>query len=248
MSNNSTTTTTIKLNVGGVFYEVPRSLFERYPDTMLGCMVKKHWENHDNQDRPMFIDRDGERFRYVLDYMRDKEANLPITISMSGFLKDMIYFGFEQEEIESKVKQGTLADMQTIATTMGANEEDELMELDDAIQRKRDEITTFKCQKGAIVLARTLYNRSTRTTLENNSYILLCRYNSNYETEEGRVHNLAENALKVSDYFSGRLLKYGLVLVKTEEKKGRDPFYEFVLEKKNDPYVETPNKRQRADG
>ena len=73
-------------------YKVSRSLIELYPDTMLARMVDTRWQpqrgikagDDDDDDTSnstiMFIDRNGDRFAYVLDYMRDNKIQLPITV------------------------------------------------------------------------------------------------------------------------------------------------------------------------
>ena len=98
----NTNSSTIRLNVGGTSYEVSRSTIEKYPDTMLARMISESWSSDDSGDesdkdkKALFIDRDGERFRYVLDYMRDgSDVSLPVLVSKEGFLKDLEYFGFE---------------------------------------------------------------------------------------------------------------------------------------------------------
>ena len=100
MQNNNSAT--IRLNVGGTSYEVSRSTIEQYPDTMLARMVSEAWNSDDSGDesdkdkKALFIDRNGERFQYVLDYMRDgSNVSLPVLVSKEGFLKDLEYFGFE---------------------------------------------------------------------------------------------------------------------------------------------------------
>ena len=48
-------------------------------------------------DGALFIERNGERFQYCLDYMRDGgEVELPPTVSRNGFLQDLVYYGFER--------------------------------------------------------------------------------------------------------------------------------------------------------
>merc|ERR1711862_764691 len=43
--------------------------------------------------KEIFIDRNGERFQYVLDYMRDNEVVLPLSVSRDHLITDMKYFG-----------------------------------------------------------------------------------------------------------------------------------------------------------
>ena len=51
--------------------------------------------NNTNNTTPIFIDRNGERFAYVLDYMRDNKINLPITIPKAAMVDDLNYYGFD---------------------------------------------------------------------------------------------------------------------------------------------------------
>jgi hypothetical protein len=83
----------VKFNVGGVRYEVSMSLLDAYPKTMLATSASKQW--HENPDGEIFIERDGKRFRLVLDYMRDGRVHLPIRASRDALLLDLEYYGFE---------------------------------------------------------------------------------------------------------------------------------------------------------
>ncbi|CAB9525465.1 expressed unknown protein [Seminavis robusta] len=83
----------VRLNVGGTKYKVSRSLIETYPDTMLAKIISKTWQHDPNSE--VFIDRDGERFRYVLDYMRDQKAFVAMNVSKASIIKELEYFGFE---------------------------------------------------------------------------------------------------------------------------------------------------------
>ena len=67
---------------------------------MLTRMVSETWlgeeENNEGKDEPLFIDRNEERFRYVLDFMREgPKDSLPVTVSKEGFLRDLDYFCFD---------------------------------------------------------------------------------------------------------------------------------------------------------
>ena len=87
---------TVTFNVGGKKYEVSRSLIGRFPNTILARMTSELWLGSvEAKDKPIFIERDGDRFRYCLDYMRDGWVSVPITISKDGIVKDLEYYGFE---------------------------------------------------------------------------------------------------------------------------------------------------------
>lgn len=91
---------TVHFNVGGTKYEVVRSLLDMYPDTMLATLVSQRWNESNEKavepkdDDIVFIDSDGSRFMYVLDYMRRQKVHLPASISKKAFLEDLKYFGF----------------------------------------------------------------------------------------------------------------------------------------------------------
>lgn len=63
-----TTTNTVKFNVGGRHFEVSRDLMEKHFETMLGRLVSEAWQQ--DPEEPVFIDRNGDTFAYVLDYLR----------------------------------------------------------------------------------------------------------------------------------------------------------------------------------
>ena len=59
---------TIKFNVGGKHFEVSRDLMEMHSETMLGKLVSEAWQQ--DPEEPVFIDRDGDIFAHVLNYLR----------------------------------------------------------------------------------------------------------------------------------------------------------------------------------
>jgi BTB/POZ domain len=96
----SSKTKTIKLNVGGTHYEVSRSLIESFPNTMLARMIGEMWQDANGGDTaaevgPIFIDRDGDRFRYILDFMRESGTTvcIPPNVSREALLNDFAFDG-----------------------------------------------------------------------------------------------------------------------------------------------------------
>ena len=96
---------TIRLNVGGTKYEVAKSLFATYPDTMLATMISDHTTKTEvlfldrnglrrGEHEELFIDRNGHRFQYVLDYMRDQHVHSMVGVSCASIRKEFEYFGF----------------------------------------------------------------------------------------------------------------------------------------------------------
>lgn len=118
--------TTVQFNVGGQLYQVARSLLEQYPSTMLYCAAAKRWQT--DSQATIFIEGDGERFRYCLDYMRRQRVHLPMTIPKAAVLADLDYYGFPDVD-PSLVHGKTLFDDVTELRAMEREKESELHEM-----------------------------------------------------------------------------------------------------------------------
>ena len=91
----------VKLNVGGTRYEVARSLIETHPESMLARLISEQWQ--EDPSKEVFVERDGGRFKYVLDYLRDGKVLLPaFSVPKEVLEKDFEYFGIHlaQDPIE----------------------------------------------------------------------------------------------------------------------------------------------------
>lgn len=67
----------VKLNVGGVVYLTTKVTLGKYPDSMLGAMFNGSMATGLDENGCHFIDRDGELFKYVLNYLRSSRLSLP---------------------------------------------------------------------------------------------------------------------------------------------------------------------------
>jgi len=67
----------VNLNVGGIKYSTTRGTLCKYPESMLGTIFSGNKNYLVDKDGCYFIDRDGEIFRYVLQYLRTDEWSLP---------------------------------------------------------------------------------------------------------------------------------------------------------------------------
>lgn len=67
----------VKLNVGGTIYRTALSTLLKDPNSMLSAMFSGRHELEKDEDGAYSIDRDGERFRYVLNYLRDGQLVCP---------------------------------------------------------------------------------------------------------------------------------------------------------------------------
>ncbi|XP_020603587.1 uncharacterized protein DDB_G0287347-like [Orbicella faveolata] len=100
-STTPSTSTTVKLNVGGEFFTTDRQTLTRDPSSVLAAMFSTgphrdpFFDPMDygvkpqpSDDGSFFIDRDGKHFRIVLNYLRNKELILPEDAS-DTFLKEL---------------------------------------------------------------------------------------------------------------------------------------------------------------
>ncbi len=89
-------TNTVHFNVGGRKFEVSQDLIASHENTMLGRLVSDTWTSSasaDEQDEPVFIDRDGDTFGLVLHYLRYGTVSLPLTVPRDNFLRDLDFYG-----------------------------------------------------------------------------------------------------------------------------------------------------------
>ena len=93
-----------KFNIGGHRYEVSRSLLQSHPDTMLAKSASDQWQK--DPESEIFIERDGQRFRFVLDYLRDGKVGLPINETTDAFVAELEYYNIDvdMDKINREVK------------------------------------------------------------------------------------------------------------------------------------------------
>ena len=91
----------VVLDVGGTYYSTSLSTLTKYPESMLGVMFsgRHDLDTMKSRDGSFFIDRDGARFKYILDYLRDgKEVvrSFPKSCEeLLGLLREAKYYQLE---------------------------------------------------------------------------------------------------------------------------------------------------------
>jgi BTB/POZ domain len=89
------------LNIGGKQFKVSCSLFDMHPNSLLAQSASEQWLS--DPDEEIFLDQDGYRFRFVLDYLQnDGHVILPTTIPKPLFLADLAFYGIANVD-ESKI-------------------------------------------------------------------------------------------------------------------------------------------------
>ena len=85
-------------NVGGTRYEESQTLLDQYPESMLAKSASKEWCN--SEEKEVFIERNGRRFQFVLDLMRDGRVILPVTQAKAAILAELEYFNLNFESCD----------------------------------------------------------------------------------------------------------------------------------------------------
>lgn len=85
----STKSNAVTFNVGGQVFQISQKLLFQFPCSKL---AKSASEN--NQQYPIFFDRDGIKFGLILDFMRDGQVYLPITVSVDAFKAELSFYDF----------------------------------------------------------------------------------------------------------------------------------------------------------
>ena len=86
----------VNLYAYGSEYKVSRLTLRRYPDSLLAKLVSAPWTSEESSEA-IFVDRDGPRFQFVLDYLRDGRVHLPYSVSKQALMTDFAYFGLPQD-------------------------------------------------------------------------------------------------------------------------------------------------------
>jgi hypothetical protein len=60
---------------------------------MLAKMISEAWKNENDKDKPLFIDRDGDIFSHVLNYLRYGSIDLPPSTPKTMFWRELDYYG-----------------------------------------------------------------------------------------------------------------------------------------------------------
>ena len=206
----------VRFNVGGHYHEVSISLIEQYEDTMLARLVSDTWLA--DPDAIIFMDRDGDTFKYVLYYMRYGKVSLPITVSREMFLLDMEYYGFRS------------ADKDTARSTLTPSQIDDSDASKEVLVRcatvfqtaylsvqamnktKRELETEICCLEKAMEYARLYMDRTTIgvTTLYVNHYVQGAA-GSEERTKSTQFHNYLHGSISNNhELFNRCLAKFGL--------------------------------------
>lgn len=203
---------TVLLNVGGTKFEVSRTLIQQYPNTMIARLISETWQKNTNDE--IFIGRDGRRFRYVLDYMRDHRIHLPLSASKTAVLRDLEYYGFENILIESIDHSSASLEAAAHMASCEAKHREQLNQIDTGIRGLQKE-------RAYVVLAYDCFLTFSRT----GSLTSIPFFPPEMEAPEGpfqsKRYKNAQACFSAFDEecFDECLAKYGLYYIRHERRK-----------------------------
>jgi len=142
--SNEGGTKTIRYNVGGKCFEVSQEAVNRHPTTILTIKALEFSQNISTD--AIFIDGNGERFGYILDYLHTGRAVLPSNVPKAALLQDLNDYGFRYYNMrdidDSSASADTLAQIVTL-------EGEHISDL-----KKRDvEIATLQLKRSYAIVA-----------------------------------------------------------------------------------------------
>ena len=83
----------VMLNVGGRKYATSRATLSKDPNSMLALMFSKAYSTARDQHGNFVIDRDGDTFKYILNFLRDGSCILPVTYqARAELLREAEYY------------------------------------------------------------------------------------------------------------------------------------------------------------
>ena len=82
----------IELNVGGVVYAASSETLTKYPDSFLGCLWRGVVEAEFDSEGRIFIDRDGQLFRHVVNFLRTDRLALPDDFKVTELIIKLLCF------------------------------------------------------------------------------------------------------------------------------------------------------------
>ena len=118
----------VRLNVGGTRYDTSRATLGRCEGSKLANLVSDSWKEGVD---PIFIDRNGLLFQYVLDYLRSNEVHLPTTVSRAAVMKEFEYYEIDADiqtcsadSIDSFIEKAEAARIEQLANQVTVLAED----------------------------------------------------------------------------------------------------------------------------
>ncbi|GJQ08905.1 hypothetical protein GpartN1_g696.t1 [Galdieria partita] len=120
----------VKLNVGGKYFETTVDTLTKYSDSMLSAWFSGKYSMQKDDNGYIFLDRDGDRFRHILNYLRCGTIHIGEDIRLLGeILEEAEYFGLQSlaQQLKEDILQCRLKQEEKECSPCGGtNNEDNL--------------------------------------------------------------------------------------------------------------------------
>lgn len=84
----------LRLNIGGIYFEILHKNLARFPDTLLGGERKKSFYDQERQE--YFFDRDPVTFKHILDFYRNGKFHISTPDCMESIRDELAFFGIPE--------------------------------------------------------------------------------------------------------------------------------------------------------
>jgi predicted flavoprotein YhiN len=94
----------VELNVGGTHYTTTRTTLSAFPESMLAALVRDNgFDLKKRADGRVFIDRDGKLFKYILQFLRDRDLDVEVLRNdvVTRLKREAAFFCLD--ELENKI-------------------------------------------------------------------------------------------------------------------------------------------------
>jgi hypothetical protein len=136
----------IRLDVGGVLYHTSADTLTRIPNTYFTALLSGHFEHQ----QYIFIDRDGLRFKHILNYLRNNNVNLPKAFNKIHKYEEIIeeaeYFGINEladllrKEIRTITNQAKIEQLRAASVAAAAAVQTNMPLIESPSKRKRPNV------------------------------------------------------------------------------------------------------------
>lgn len=216
-------TGTVKFDVGGRNFKISRALVDEHSDSVLGKLVSQTW--NDDPNKEVFIDRSGDLFAQVLEYLRYGSIELPMTIPRSMFERELDYYGIISSEDTINDQGGGLADI------MGSFAQ--------PVIKAKKNLAEAETQRNMFSLAHDCYNQFCKMRLvDPNANKVMVQVNKDIDS---RDRNIFDEFLEIYFGLAVRMTEAYMQMRMRDvefESVGEDDYLERSIEKCRNFFVE----------
>jgi hypothetical protein len=108
MVNGTEESQIVNINVGGTMYATSIETLNTCPGSFLGCLFSGNWHAQEDAEGRVFIDRDGQQFRHILNFLRTGTVHVPTDAAdLTALANEADFFGLDDMKmrLESELQR-----------------------------------------------------------------------------------------------------------------------------------------------